>query len=56
MLIVLGVSADRVNVMVVAEFPVHHGREMLKRRGFGIVDVKSLLILMARSGHFMQGH
>jgi hypothetical protein len=44
MLIVLGISADNVKVMVVAEFSVHRGRETLKRRGFGIVDVKSLLI------------
>ncbi|OMP84297.1 FAD-linked oxidoreductase [Diplodia seriata] len=33
-----------VGVLVVAEFPVHRGREVLRRRGFGAVRVQSLLV------------
>ncbi|KAG6135574.1 hypothetical protein E4U12_001630 [Claviceps purpurea] len=40
-----GVDADKVHVMVVAEFPTHRGREELRQRGFGRVKVQSLLIL-----------
>jgi len=40
-----GVGADEVHVMVVAEFPIHRGRETLRRRGFGRVKIQSLLIL-----------
>lgn len=40
-----GVVVDDVSVMVVAEFPVHHGRELLRQRGFGKVNVQSLLVL-----------
>ena len=39
-----GVSAENVSVMVVAEFPVHRGRERLRGRGFGRVNVQSLLV------------
>ncbi|KAI1403467.1 hypothetical protein F4819DRAFT_450899 [Hypoxylon fuscum] len=39
-----GVGAEDVSVMVVAEFPVHCGRELLRRRGFGRVNVQSLLV------------
>ncbi|KAI2776506.1 phosphoribosyl transferase domain protein [Daldinia loculata] len=39
-----GIKAEDVSVMVVAEFPVHRGRELLRRRGFGTVDVQSLLV------------
>jgi len=39
-----GVSAEDVNVMVVAEFPVHRGRELLRRHGFGRVKFHSLLV------------
>lgn len=38
------VGAENVHVMVVAEFPIHRGREMLRRRGFGRVKIQSLLI------------
>jgi adenine phosphoribosyltransferase len=38
-----GISVRDVSVMVVAEFPIHRGRELLCRRGFGRVDVRSLL-------------
>jgi adenine phosphoribosyltransferase/phosphomevalonate kinase len=39
-----GVGPEDVSVMVVAEFPVHRGRELLRREGFGRVSVQSLLI------------
>jgi hypothetical protein len=31
-------------VMVVAEFPLHRGRKLLQERGFGMVNVQSLLV------------
>ncbi|KAF1831129.1 hypothetical protein BDW02DRAFT_532550 [Decorospora gaudefroyi] len=40
-----GVEAGRVSVMVVAEFPAHAGREMLRKSGFGAVGVQSLMVL-----------
>ena len=39
-----GIGAKDVSIMVVAEFPVHQGRELLRQRGFGRVDVRSLLV------------
>jgi adenine phosphoribosyltransferase len=39
-----GVAARDISVMVVAEFPVHCGRELLRKRGFGNVGVQSLLV------------
>ncbi|KAK0708676.1 phosphoribosyl transferase domain protein [Lasiosphaeris hirsuta] len=39
-----GVGVEDVSVMAVAEFPVHRGRELLRRGGFGKVKVQSLLI------------
>ncbi|RFU80835.1 phosphoribosyl transferase domain [Trichoderma arundinaceum] len=39
-----GISAEHVSVMVVAEFPVHRGRDVLRRRGFGRVNIQSLLV------------
>jgi adenine phosphoribosyltransferase len=39
-----GLSADDINVMVVAEFPHHRGRALLRERGFGRVNVQSLLV------------
>ncbi|KID65501.1 Adenine phosphoribosyltransferase [Metarhizium brunneum] len=39
-----GISADKVDVMVVAEFPIHRGRELLRRRGFGGARIQSLLV------------
>lgn len=39
-----GVGAEDVFVLVVAEFPAHRGREMLRRRGFGRVRIQSLLV------------
>ncbi|KAL1626703.1 hypothetical protein SLS54_002866 [Diplodia seriata] len=40
-----GVGAEAVaGVLVVAEFPAHRGREVLRRQGFGAVRVQSLLV------------
>lgn len=39
-----GVHAENVSVMVMAEFPVHRGRELLRQRGFGRTCVQSLLV------------
>ena len=39
-----GIRAEDVSVMVVAEFPVHRGRELLHQRGFGKVNIQSLLV------------
>lgn len=39
-----GVDAGDITVMTVAEFPVHRGRELLRRRGFGRVHIQSLLV------------
>ncbi|CAG8904754.1 unnamed protein product [Penicillium nalgiovense] len=38
------VGAKDVSILVVAEFPVHRGRELLRQRGYGGVDVQSLLV------------
>ncbi|KAK8066806.1 phosphoribosyl transferase domain protein [Apiospora hydei] len=39
-----GVSQANISVLVVAEFPVHRGRQLLLRRGFGGVRMQSLLV------------
>jgi len=39
-----GISAKNVSVTAVAEFPVYRGRELLRQRGFGRVNVQSLLV------------
>ena len=39
-----GIGAEDISIMVVAEFPVHHGRELLRQRGFGRISVQSLLV------------
>jgi adenine phosphoribosyltransferase len=39
-----GISAEDVSVMIVAEFPLHRGRQLLHQRGFGRVNVQSLLV------------
>ena len=39
-----GIGAEDISVMAVAEFPVHRGRELLRRRGFGRVNIQSLLV------------
>ncbi|KAI1100519.1 hypothetical protein F4804DRAFT_44359 [Jackrogersella minutella] len=44
LLVEAGVERENVSVMAVAEFPVHHGRELLRQRGFGRVNIQSLLV------------
>jgi len=44
MLCEAGVAAENICIMIVAEFPVHHGRAMLRQRGFGKVRLQSLLV------------
>ncbi|KAI4131781.1 MAG: hypothetical protein LQ347_002835 [Umbilicaria vellea] len=39
-----GIGAEDVSIMVVAEFPVHHGRGQLRQHGFGRINVQSLLV------------
>jgi adenine/guanine phosphoribosyltransferase-like PRPP-binding protein len=39
-----GVGAEDVSIMAVAEFSVHRGRELLRRRGFGRINIQSLLV------------
>lgn len=39
-----GIGAKDVSIMAVAEFPVHRGRELVRRRGFGRVNIQSLLL------------
>jgi adenine/guanine phosphoribosyltransferase-like PRPP-binding protein len=40
----VGIVAENITVMVVAEFPVHQGREYLRQQGFGGVRIQSLLV------------
>ncbi|KAK1992087.1 hypothetical protein LX36DRAFT_662757 [Colletotrichum falcatum] len=44
LLVKAGVGVERVSFMAVAEFPIHCGRALLRQRGFGRVNVQSLLI------------
>ncbi|KAF2971324.1 hypothetical protein GQX73_g2285 [Xylaria multiplex] len=39
-----GVNVEDITVMTVLEFPFHRGRQLLRERGFGRVDIKSLLV------------
>nr|POF15449.1 adenine phosphoribosyltransferase [Quercus suber] len=39
-----GIDAGNISVIVVAEFPFHRGRAMLRQRGFGQVKIQSLLV------------
>ena len=39
-----GIGAEDVSIMVVAEFSVQHGRELLRQRGFGKINIQSFLI------------
>ncbi|CAG8053536.1 unnamed protein product [Penicillium salamii] len=41
---IAGIRTQDVSIMVVAEFPVHRGRELLRRFGFGGVNIQSLLV------------
>ena len=38
-----GIGAEDVSIMVVAEFPAQRGRELLRQRGFGRINIQSLL-------------
>lgn len=40
----VGIIPHNVSIMVVAEFPVHRGRELLRRHGFGGANIQSLLV------------
>jgi adenine phosphoribosyltransferase/phosphomevalonate kinase len=40
----VGIDTDDISIMVVVEFPLHGGRELLRQRGFGKVNIQSLLI------------
>jgi adenine phosphoribosyltransferase len=40
-----GISNENISIMVVAEFPIHRGRKLLYQRGFGGIDIQSLLVL-----------
>jgi adenine/guanine phosphoribosyltransferase-like PRPP-binding protein len=44
LLIEAGIGAEDINIMVVAEFPVHRGRELLRQRGFGRINIQCLLV------------
>jgi adenine phosphoribosyltransferase len=39
-----GISAENIIVMVVAEFPFHRGRQLLRQHGFGRAKIQSLLV------------
>ncbi|KAL4724537.1 hypothetical protein ACLX1H_007978 [Fusarium chlamydosporum] len=39
-----GIGTEETSVLVVAEFPIHCGRELLYRRGFGGISIQSLLV------------
>lgn len=39
-----GISAEHVSIVAVAEFPAHRGRDLLRQRGFGRVNIQSLLV------------
>ncbi|GIZ42796.1 hypothetical protein CKM354_000605000 [Cercospora kikuchii] len=39
-----GIGTEEMDVLVVAEFPAHRGRNLLRQRGFGGVHVQSLLV------------
>ena len=41
----VSIGDEDVSIMVVAEFPIHHGRELLRQRGFGRVHIQSLLVV-----------
>lgn len=39
-----GSSNKNISMVAVAEFPAHHGRELLHKSGFGAVNIQSLLV------------
>lgn len=44
LLVTAGISVENVIVIIVAEFPLHRGRGHLRQRGFGKVNIRSLLV------------
>lgn len=40
----VGVPASNVSILVVAELPIHRGRQLLRHHGFGKADIRSLLV------------
>lgn len=40
-----GIDAKNVRILVIAEFPVHEGRQLIRREGFGCCHVQSLSTL-----------
>ena len=44
LLVQAGTQCENISVMVVVEFPVHGGRDLLYRHGFGSVGIQSLLV------------
>ena len=44
LLVEAGIHCENIGVLTVAEFPVHRGRDLLRRLGFGRVGVQSLLV------------
>ncbi|OAG06155.1 uncharacterized protein CC84DRAFT_1146036 [Paraphaeosphaeria sporulosa] len=40
----VGVARDDVSVVVVAELPVHGGRQLIREHGYGRVNIRSLLV------------
>lgn len=38
------IGVENVSIMAVAEFSVHRGRELLRRHGFGKINIQSLLV------------
>ncbi|KAK2042756.1 hypothetical protein LZ31DRAFT_585712 [Colletotrichum somersetense] len=46
LLIEAGIDVERVSFIAVAEFPIHCGRELLRQRGFGRVNVQVFWFLM----------
>jgi adenine phosphoribosyltransferase len=44
LLVKVGLQPEDISVTVVVEFPFHHGREKLRKNGFGRVAVQSLLV------------
>jgi adenine phosphoribosyltransferase/phosphomevalonate kinase len=38
------IKTENINIMVVAEFPAQRGRNLLRQRGFGKVNIQSLLV------------
>ena len=44
LLVKAGIDAENIDVLVVAEFPLHGGRRFLQQHGFGRINIQSLLV------------